>query len=115
MHEDYDAKGTYFYEGRHDAQWIMPQIAEQTRKIGPIDADETGEDEADIPISEGVYQINPKWGQVGLVSYVLYNHADHVTMTETPSTAWTMERRVAVHLLALDSLLTHYANHRETR
>ena len=108
MHEDYDATGTYFYEGRKDDQWIVPDIAKQTLSIGPFDTHQE-EGQQDKPLADGVYQVDPKWGLAGLVCYTLAFNTDHVIMPETASTAWDLDRRVAVHLLTLDKLLAHYA------
>lgn len=108
MHEDYDATGTYFYEGRKDDQWVVPAIAQQTLDTGPFDTHaEAGQH--DRPLADGVYQVDPKWGLAGLVCYTLAFHTDHVIMPETASTPWSLDKRVAIHLLTLDKLLAHYA------
>ena len=104
MHEDYDARGTYFYEGKRDGAWLAPSIAQRTRKIGSLDGDT---DEADIPLAEGVLQVDPAWGERGFTSYVYEHHADHVIITETSSN-WHLHLRIKVHLLALDMILDHY-------
>lgn len=108
MHEDYDATGSYFYEGRKDEQWIVPTIAQETLSIGPFNTYEE-EGQQDKPLADGVYQVDPKWGLAGLVCYTLAYHTNHVIMPETASTAWDLDRRVAVHLLTLNKLLAHYA------
>ena len=105
MHEDYDATGTYFYEGKRNGAWLAPSIAQRAKKIGPLDAD-TGE--TDIPLAEGVLQVDPAWGESGFTSYVYIHHADHVMITETSSN-WPMDRRAKVHLLTLDMTLDHYS------
>ncbi len=109
MHEDYDATGSYFYEGRKDDQWRVPAIAQQSLSIGPFNTYEE-EGQQDQPLADGVYQVDPKWGLAGLVCYTLAFHTDHVIMPETASTAWDLDRRVAVHLLTLDKLLAHYVS-----
>lgn len=108
MHEDYDADGSYFYEGRKDNHYLVPSIAQQTLGIGPFNTLEE-EGQQDQPIADGVYQVDPAWGLSGLVCYTLAYNTDHVIMPETPSTPWELDRRIAVHLLVLDQLLTHYA------
>jgi len=109
MHEDYDATGTYFYEGRKDTKWIVPDIAQQTLNIGPFNTYEE-EGQQDQPLADGVYQVDPAWGLSGLVCYTLAYNTDHVIMPETPSTPWALDRRVAIHLFVLDKLLTHYTH-----
>ena len=104
MHEDCDASGTYFYEGKRDEAWLAPSIAQRTKKFGSLDADT---DEADIPLAEGVFQVDPAWDERGFTSYVYEHHADHVIITETSSN-WPLQLRVKVHLLALDVILEHY-------
>jgi murein peptide amidase A len=109
MHEDYDATGSYFYEGRKDQNWILPEIALKTLSLCPFDTHQ--EDGAlDQPIAKGVYQVDPAWGLAGMVCYTLAFHTDHVVMPETASSVFDLDRRVAVHLLTLNHVLAHYAS-----
>ena len=109
LHEDCDATGTYFYEGKRDEAWLAPAIAQRAKKIGPLDGNA---DETDIPLAEGVLQVDPAWGESGFTSYAYNHHADHVLITETAS-AWPLHRRVKVHLIALDLTLDHHLARRE--
>ena len=103
FHEDWEAAGFYMYEGRRDERWAGPEIVQAVENVGIIDPD--GEDdENDIPISRGVYQVAPSWGTGGVVPYVYHHHADHVLIFETP-TAWPKSQRTAAHLAGLDSVL----------
>ena len=103
FHEDWEAAGFYMYEGRHDEQWAGPSVIRAVENVGIIDPD--GEDdENDVPISRGVYQVAPSWGTGGVVPYVYHHHADHVLIFETP-TAWPMTQRIAAHLAGLDTVL----------
>ena len=101
FHEDWEAKGVYFYEAQRENQWIGPEITPQIEKIGPIDG-EAGEN--DLPIADGVFQVDPAWGDVGLTSYLFHFHADHVMICETP-TSWSLDQRTSAHLTALDAAL----------
>ena len=101
FHEDWEAKGVYLYEAQRDEQWIGPEITRQIEKIGPIDG-EVGE--SDLPIADGVFQVDPAWGDAGLAPYLFHFSVDHVIICETP-TSWQLDRRTAVHLMALDTAL----------
>ena len=101
FHEDWEAKGVYFYEAQRNERWIGPEIARQIEKIGPIDG-EVGE--SDLPIADGVFQVDPAWGDAGLAPYLFHFHADHAMICETP-TSWHLDRRTAAHLTALDAAL----------
>jgi len=108
MHEDYDGKGTYYYEQHKDRKWLAPTIAEKSRQIGPLDTQSSPEPNDEHLISAGVYEVSPTWGEAGFSPYVYAHHAGHVMITETASTAWPLDKRVAVHLLAIDELLKYY-------
>lgn len=101
FHEDWEAKGVYLYEAQRDKRWIGPKITHQIEKIGPIDG-EMGEN--DLPIADGVFEVDPAWGTVGLAPYLFHFNADHVVICETP-TCWSLDRRTAAHLAALDVAL----------
>lgn len=102
FHEDWEAKGVYFYEAQRNEQWIGPEITRQIEKIGPVDG-EMGE--SDLPIADGVFRVDPAWGDVGFAPYVFRFNADHVMTCETP-TSWHMDQRTAAHLAALDAALS---------
>lgn len=101
FHEDWEATGVYLYEAQRDEQWIGPEITRQIEKIGPIDG-EVGE--SDLPIADGVFQVDPAWGDAGLAPYLFHFNADHVIICETP-TSWSLNQRTAAHLTALDVAL----------
>ena len=101
FHEDWEATGAYLYEGRRNEQWIGPEITRQIEKIGPIDG-EVGE--SDLPIADGVFEVDPAWGDAGLAPYLFHFNTDHVIICETP-TSWHLDRRTAAHLIALDTAL----------
>ena len=101
FHEDWEAKGVYFYEAQRNERWIGPEITRQIEKIGPIDG-EAGEN--DLPIADGVFQVDPAWGDAGLASYLFHFHADHAMICETP-TSWSLDQRTSAHVTALDAAL----------
>lgn len=105
FHEDYEATGFYLYEGKQDAQYIGPVLADAAKSIGPLDPEDPGEDAPDI--AEGVYKVATEWGTQGLAPYLLHFHSEHVIITETP-TVWPLEQRAALHLSVLDTALTFY-------
>ena len=105
FHEDYEAKGFYLYEGKHDEQYIGPGIVKNVNTIGPIDSDDSGEDTTEIV--QGVYKVASKWGTQGLAPYLLHFHSEHVLITETP-TEWSLQQRTNLHLGVLDAALEHY-------
>lgn len=109
MHEDWEAKGFYFYEGQKDRRYIAPEVIRRVEKIGSIDAQSEAEEETENAICPGAYEVSPGWGQQGLVSYVLHHHADHVFISETP-TDWDMARRVKAHRAALEVALVRHAD-----
>ena len=108
MHEDYDANGTYFYEQHKQSEWLAPSIAQKSKKIGPLNTESDDDTDEEGLIVEGVYKVSLSWGEVGLSPYVFAHHANHVIITETASTSWELDRRVAVHLLAIDEVLKHH-------
>ena len=102
FHEDYDATGFYLYEGKRDEAYIGVELADAVKTIGPIDADDPGEEAPEI--AAGVYKVATEWGTQGLAPYLLHFHSEHVIITETP-TIWPLEQRVALHLGILDGTL----------
>lgn len=108
MHEDYDANGTYFYEQHKNEDWLAPLIAEKSKQIGPLDTESNDDTNDEDMIVNGVYKVSLSWGEVGLSPYVFAHHANHVIITETASTAWSIDQRVAVHLLAIDEVLKYH-------
>lgn len=114
LHEDWEAKGFYLYEGRRNKNGIGADIISAVEEIGPIDSDgdiggEDGNDnDSNESISRGVFAVAAAWGTVGLAPYVLEYYAPHVLIFETP-TSWEIDRRVAAHLAALKSALAHYS------
>ncbi|MBT3269387.1 M14 family metallocarboxypeptidase [Candidatus Poribacteria bacterium] len=111
FHEDWETQGFYMYEGGRDTGGVGARIIERVAQIGPIDADS---DPDDPPITPGVYPVSSSWGTVGLAPYLLAYHAPHVIISETPSAAWDIERRVAAHLAALEVTLATHAHSRQT-
>ena len=101
FHEDWEAEGVYLYEAQRNERWIGPEITRQIEKIGRIDG-EAGE--SDLPIADGVFQVDPAWGDAGLAPYLFHFSADHVMICETP-TSWHLDQRTAAHLAALDAAL----------
>ncbi len=101
FHEDWEAAGVYLYEAQCNERWIGPEITRQIEKIGRIDG-EVGE--SDLPIADGVFQVDPAWGDAGLAPYLFGSHAEHVMICETP-TSWPLDQRTAAHLAALDAAL----------
>ncbi len=102
FHEDYDATGFYLYEGKRDEKYIGPQLAAAAKAIGPLDAENPGEDAPEI--ADGVYKVATSWGTQGLAPYLLHFHSEHVIISETP-TIWPLEQRVALHVAILDTAL----------
>ena len=101
FHEDWEATGVYLYEAQRNERWIGPEITPQIEKIGRIDG-EVGE--SDLPIADGVFQIDPAWGNAGLAPYLFHFSTDHAMICETP-TSWSLDQRTAAHLTALDAAL----------
>ena len=80
----------------------------KSKKIGPLNTESDDDTDEEGLIVEGVYKVSLSWGEVGLSPYVFAHHANHVIITETASTSWELDRRVAVHLLAIDEVLKHH-------
>tara|TARA_A100001037_G_scaffold296061_1_gene316037 strand:- start:2596 stop:2853 length:258 start_codon:yes stop_codon:yes gene_type:complete len=69
-------------------------IVEAIKEIGPIDGEDNTDAGLDLPISEGLFGVNPKWHKQGWSAYAQFECSNHVVLCETPSTAWDLERRV---------------------
>ena len=108
LHEDYEATGFYMYEAEQQNRLIGARIVEAIKQIGPIDGDENNDEGLDLPISEGLFGINPNWRDKGFSAHAYNENSNHVVLCETPSTAWTLDRRVEAHLTALTITLDHY-------
>ena len=80
---------------------LAPEITRQIEKIGPIDG-EVGE--SDLPIADGIFRVDPAWGDAGLAPYLFHFSTDHAMICETP-TSWHLDQRTASHLTALDAVL----------
>ena len=104
FHEDWEAVGFYFYEGHKSEDWIGPQVIRNVESVCPIDG-EIGE--SDLPISDGVFKVDPNWGLEGFTPYLLAFHTDHVMICETP-TSLPMQQRTDAHLKALETVLSRY-------
>ena len=104
LHEDWEAKGFYMYEGEARARWLGPKVLEKVSQAGAID---TEIDESDIPLSPGLLQVDPSWGGRGLASFLLARHADHVMIFETP-TSWPLAQRVTAQQMATITALKQY-------
>ena len=104
FHEDWEAAGFYFYEGRKSENWIGPEVIKNVESVCPIDREH---DESDLPIADGVFKVDPGWGLQGFTPYLLAFHSDHVMICETP-TSLPMRQRTAAHLKALETVLRHY-------
>ena len=104
FHEDWEAAGFYFYEGRKSENWIGPEVIKNVESVCPIDREH---DENDLPITDGVFRVDPGWGLQGFTPYLLAFHSDHVMICETP-TSLPMRQRTAAHLKALETVLGHY-------
>ncbi len=107
-HEDWEANGFYMYEGLRQGSAVGPAVIAEVAERASIDPD-SGEDSR--PLSPGVYEISPSWGQVGLAPYVLHGHASRACIFETP-TEWPLEKRAAVHRVALDAALRQWTGER---
>lgn len=101
FHEDWEASGFYCYEAKRDEQWLGSAIVEQVRAVMPIDG-EAGEN--DKVIAEGVFLIDPEWGEAGLAPYLYAHHTEHALISETPS-EWPLAVRAEAHLRALEVVL----------
>lgn len=104
FHEDWEAEGFYFYEGRKSENWVGPEVIKNVESVCPIDWDN---DENDLPIADAVFRVDPAWGQEGFTPYLLAFHSDHVMICETP-TRLPMRQRTAAHLKALETVTMHY-------
>ena len=91
LHEDYEATGFCIYEGQREGRLLGGTLVDAIKSIGPVDGDENTDAGLDLPISEGLYGINPKWKDQGWSAYAYYESADHVVLCETPSTAWPLD------------------------
>ena len=105
LHEDWEAKGFYMYEGNANAQWLGPRLLEKVSQTGAIDTETDG---SDIPLSPGLLQVDPAWGERGLASFLLKRHSHHVMIFETP-TPWPLPQRVRAQRMATGTALKHYA------
>ena len=65
LHEDYEATGFYMYEAERQGRLIGARIVEAIKKIGSIDGDENSDAGLDLPISQGLFGINPNWRDKG--------------------------------------------------
>jgi len=107
-HEDYEATGFYMYEAERENHLLGEQIVEAVKAIGPIDGDENTDQGLDMPISEGLFGINPKWHKQGWSAFAYFENSNHAVLCETPSTAWDLDRRVQAHRIAQTITLDHY-------
>ena len=78
LDEDYEATGFYIYEGQREDRHLGGTLVDAIKSIGPVDGDENTDAGLDLPISEGLYGINPKWKDQGWSAYAYYESADHV-------------------------------------
>jgi hypothetical protein len=108
LHEDYEATGFYMYEAERQNRLIGARIVEAIKKIGAVDGAENSDEGLDLPISEGLFGINPNWRDKGFSAYAYYENSNHVVLCETPSTAWPLDQRVEAHLTAVSITLDHY-------
>lgn len=108
LHEDYDATGFYMYEIERQNRLLGGRIVDAIKQIGPIDGDDNEDEGKDEEISEGLFAIQEKWRDQGWSAWAYYEGADHAVLTETPSTAWDLQRRVDAHHAALRLVLDHY-------
>jgi len=109
-HEDYEATGFYMYEAQRDDALRGDRIVQAIKTIGPIDGQDNTDEGLDLPISEGLFGVNPKWRSQGWSAYAYYENSDHVVLCETPSTAWPLEQRVKAHRIAETLTPDHYRN-----
>lgn len=109
LHEDYEATGFYMYEAQQDDQLLGAGIIEAVKQIGDIDSADNTDPGLEMPVSEGLFRINPAWRGGGWSAYAYFETAAHGILTETPSTAWPLQQRVAAHLVALKLVLDHYS------
>jgi hypothetical protein len=107
-HEDWEANGFYMYEGPRQGSAVGPAVIAAVEERASIDPD-SGEDSE--PASRGVYEISPSWGRQGLAPYVLQGHATCACIFETP-TIWPLQKRAAVHRVALDAALRRWTEER---
>ncbi len=107
-HEDYEATGFYMYEAERDDHLLGKRIVEAVKVIRPIDGTENTDEGLDLPISEGLFGINPKWREQGWSAYAYFDCSNHVILCETPSTAWDLNLRVQAHRIAQKVALDHY-------
>ena len=54
---------------------LVPKITRQIEKIGPIGWRGGG---SDLPIADGVFQVDPAWGMQDWPPYLFHFSADHV-------------------------------------
>ena len=108
LHEDYEATGFYMYEAERERRLIGARIVEAVKQIGSTDSEDNTDPGLDLPVSEGLFAINPAWRTSGWSAYAYFESATHGVLTETPSTAWPPHTRVEAHLLALRLVLDHY-------
>ena len=108
LHEDYEATGFYMYEAERQEKLLGPQVVEAVKQIGDIDSDENTDEGLDMPLSEGLFRINPAWRSMGWSAYAYFEGAEHAVLPETPSTPWPLQKRVDAHLRVLRLVLDHY-------
>lgn len=108
LHEDHEATGFYMYEAERERRRLGAQIVDVVKQIGSIDSEDNTDPGLEMPVSEGLFEINPAWRTSGWSAYAYFESATHGVLTETPSTAWPLHTRVEAHLLALGLVLDYY-------
>ena len=108
FHEDWEYEGFYLYEERREGRLTGPEIIRRVERIGPVNRESSIDG---YPACNGV--VSPdlaaaKIGYQALPLYVYKFHSNHIVTCETPS-GWDMERRIAAHLEALETVLESYA------
>ena len=108
FHEDVDASGFYFYEGRRHGEYIGERVVQAVSEVVHINRDPiidgntvTAEGLIRRTLTATAIRRRPQWP----MAYHLYgNLTDNVFGSETPVTP-TLDQRARAHVVALETVL----------
>ena len=81
LHEDYEAPGFCMYSAEQSNHLIGGSIVSAIKKTASINGDDNADEDLDLPISEGLFGINPSWYEQGFSMYACFENAIHSLAT----------------------------------